>query len=100
MDKWINNDSIDLQGQLQLKTPTENIWYYHAERNCLVIVTNSILPTHYSDVRMSVMMSQITGVSMVCWTVWVRIKENINDPHWALWGEFTGHQWIPLTKAQ
>ena len=30
-----------------------------------------------------------------------RIKENIKAPcHWPLWGEFTGHRWIPLTKGQ
>ena len=28
-------------------------------------------------------------------------KENIEAPrHWPLWGESTGHQWIPLTKGQ
>ena len=30
-----------------------------------------------------------------------QIKENIEAPrHWPLWGEFTGHRWIPLTKGQ
>ena len=29
------------------------------------------------------------------------IKENIKDPrHWSLWGDSTGHRWIPLTKGQ
>ena len=28
-------------------------------------------------------------------------KENTKAPrHWALWGEFTGDRWIPLTKGQ
>ena len=30
-----------------------------------------------------------------------QIKENIKAPrHWPLWGEFTGHPWIPRTKGQ
>ena len=30
-----------------------------------------------------------------------QIKENIEAPrHWPLWGEFTGHRWIPRTKGQ
>ena len=30
-----------------------------------------------------------------------QIKENIKAPrHWPLWGEFTGHRWIPRTKDQ
>ena len=30
-----------------------------------------------------------------------QIKENIKAPHhWPLWGESTGHRWIPLTKGQ
>ena len=29
------------------------------------------------------------------------IKENTKAPrHWPLWGEFTGHRWIPRTKDQ
>ena len=33
--------------------------------------------------------------------VQAQIKENINAPrHWPLWGEFTGHRWIPCTKGQ
>ena len=30
-----------------------------------------------------------------------QIKENIKVPcHWPLWGELTGHRWIPLTRGQ
>ena len=40
---------------------------------------------------MSVMASQITGISVACSTVSVQIKENIKAPsHWPLWGEYTG----------
>ena len=32
--------------------------------------------------------------------VQAQIKENIKAPrHWPLWGESTGHRWIPLTKG-
>ena len=53
---------------------------------------------------MSAMESQITGLSIVCPTVYpfiqAQIKENIQAPrHWPLWGESTGDWWIPLTKA-
>ena len=31
----------------------------------------------------------------------VQINENIKAPrYWPLWGEFTGHRWIPRTKGQ
>ena len=33
--------------------------------------------------------------------VQAQIKENIKAArHWPLWGEFTGHRWIPRTKGQ
>ena len=48
---------------------------------------------------MSVMVSQITGVSIVCSiVVQAQIKENIKAPcHWPLCGEFTGE--FPAQKA-
>ena len=51
---------------------------------------------------MSAMSSQITGVSIVCSTVFqAQIKGNINVPRQLpLWGESTGDRWIPLTKGQ
>ena len=46
---------------------------------------------HYSDVIMSTMASQITGVSIAEQFVQASIQENIKAPrHWSLWGEFTG----------
>ena len=58
--------------------------------------------THYSDVIMSSMGSQITGVSIVCPTVCPGAdKKNLKVPrHWPLWGEFTGDRWIPRAKDQ
>ena len=58
--------------------------------------------SHYNDVIMSAVASQITGVSVVYSTrVQGQTKENIKAPrHWLLWGEFTGDRWIPRTKGQ
>ena len=57
---------------------------------------------HYSDVIMSLMASQITGVTIVYSTVvQAKIKEIIKAPrHWLLWGEFTDDRLIPHTKGQ
>ena len=56
---------------------------------------------HYSDVIMSAMASQITGVSIVCSTVFFSGAENFKATrHWPLCEEFTGDQWIPRTKGQ
>ena len=49
--------------------------------------------THYNDVIMTTMASQITSLKMVYSTVC-----SVAD-HWPLWGEFTGDRWIPRTKA-
>ena len=58
-----------------------------------------LLKYHNSDVIMSAMASQITGVSVVYSTVY--FKENIKaQRHWPLCGEFTDDQWIPRTKSQ
>ena len=57
---------------------------------------------HYSDVIMSTMASQTTAFGVFTRPfVQAQIKENIKAPrHWLLWGEFTGHRWIPRTKGQ
>ena len=53
---------------------------------------------------MGAVASQITYVSLVLFIqpfVQAQIKENIKAPrYWPLWGEFTGHQSIPLIKGQ
>ena len=55
---------------------------------------------HYSDVKMSTMASQITGVSIVYLTVCLfQIKASIKAPrHWPLWWESTGDRWIPRSQ--
>ena len=69
---------------------------------CLAVPVGGRQGNHYSDVIMSAMASQITGVSMFAQLfVQAQIKENFEAPrHWPLWGEFTGHRWIPLTRGQ
>ena len=60
-----------------------------------------IVSWHSSDVIMGAMASQITGVSIIYWTVQAQVKKSIKAPrHWPLWGEFAGHRWIPLTKGK
>ena len=56
---------------------------------------------HYSDVIMSVMVSQITGVSIVYSTVCTgTYKKTSKAPrHWPLWGEFIGDRWFPVQRA-
>ena len=56
---------------------------------------------HYSDVIMGTTASQITSLTIVTQPfIQAHIKENIKAlRHWPLWGELTGHRWIPCTKA-
>ena len=57
--------------------------------------------SHYNDVIMSTMASQITSISIVCSTVGLDADENIKvSRHWPLCGEFTSDRWIPHTKGQ
>ena len=60
------------------------------------------LNTHYSDVIMSTMASQITSLTIVYSTIYLGAdKETIKAPHhWPLCGEFAGDRWIPRTKGQ
>ena len=60
------------------------------------------LSSHYYDVIMSTMASQITSISNRSQPfVQAQIKENIKAPrHWPLCGEFAGHRWILYTKGQ
>ena len=59
--------------------------------------------THYNDVIMSAMASQITSITIVYSTVYSGLssKKNFKAPrHWPLCGEFTEDWWIPRTKVQ
>ena len=61
-----------------------------------------VLSWHYNDVIISAVASQITSVSIVCLTVWFRPSSIKHQSYASLafYGEFTGDQWIPLTKSQ
>ena len=57
---------------------------------------------HYSDVIMSAMVSQITGVSIVCSAVCSGVdkKKHQSSASLAFVRGTTGDRWIPLTKDQ
>ena len=61
----------------------------------------SILHTHYDDVRMGAIASQITSLTIVYSTVYSDADQrNIKDPrHWPLCGEFTGIGEFPTQRA-
>ena len=53
--------------------------------------------THYNDVIMGTIASQITSLPFIQ----TQIKENTKAPRdWPLCGEFTGDRWIPRTNGQ
>ena len=72
--------------------------FYHSTGRCEACDVD----THYNNAIMSAMVSQITSLTTVCWTVYSRAdKKNINAPRQRpLWGEFTGNRRIPRTKCQ
>ena len=64
-------------------------------------VRYGVFAVHYSDIIMSMMVSQITIILFTQPFVQAPIKENIKAPHhWPLWGELSGDWWIPRTKGQ
>ena len=97
---------------LSVKKHTTKIslfWSPHFTVTCLKFASlqNSVKhyfsrPIHYSDDIMSAMVSEITGVSIVCSAVCSGADQrNIKNPrHRPLRGESTGDQWIPLPKGQ
>ena len=70
--------------------------------NCLIKYSLNSGIFHYNDViwaqwRLESPASRIFTQPFIQ----AQIKENIKPPrHWSLWGEFTGHRWIPRTKGQ
>ena len=63
---------------------------------------SSLIWPHYSDVIMSAMASQITGVSIVCRTVCSGAdhRKHQSSASLAFVRGSTGDRWIPLTKIQ
>ena len=94
----------------QMASYAENVsiwWRHHGFVRCWDICRHSEdqvfgLLHHYSDAIMSATVSEITSISIVCWTVCSGAhKKSIKATHrWPLWGESIGDQWIPLTKDQ
>ena len=99
IDGWANNrDDCDLR--CPISHSGGEIWTAFCNFKVWIIfcLCHYSAVCHYSDVIMGAMVSQITGVSIVCSTV---CSENIKaSGHWPLWGEFTGDQWISHTKGQ
>ena len=57
--------------------------------------------SHYGDIIMNAMASQITSVSIIYSTVCLGADKKTKVPcHWPLWGEFIGDWWITRTKGQ
>ena len=59
---------------------------------------SALISIQYSDVTMSIMASQITGISSVCPTVCSGAHQRKHRS--SVWGESTGDWWFPLTKGQ
>ena len=73
--------------------------------NCILSLIHKIwntlqLSVHYSDIIMSVMVPQITGVSIVCSIIGSGADHRKHKAlcHWPLWGELTSNWWIPCKK--
>ena len=82
------------------------IWFWKSTKISQLVVfyhqMQQYKNQHNSGIKMSMMGSQITSISIVCQPfVRVHIKENIKAlRHWLLWGNSTGDQWIPCTKGK
>ena len=98
--------SFGVTGARQTQTIVDqDVWYHvvssgHNELNTLSFASFTLhdLRSHYSDVTITIMASNIT-----CPQLFVQsfVKENIkNRVTGTLWEEFTGDRWIPLTKDQ
>ena len=84
--------NLETMDHIHWVTKCSNVWrpfeYWR-------LINRSRHSQHYSDVIMSAMVSQITGVSLVC----SHGFKHLSPRHWPLWGESTGDQWILLTRA-
>ena len=66
------------------------------------VMNDKLIVTYlfYSDVMMSTMAIQITGVSIVCSSVCPGADTKIKAPgHWPLWGESIGDRCFPSQRA-
>ena len=96
--KWLSNH-FKRQGPILYKLLVR--LGIHSNFYTLSVTKHAIL-SHYNDVIMSAMASQITGVPIVYSTVCSGVyKKNSKAPcHWPLCGELTGDRWIPRIKGK
>ena len=59
-----------------------------------------IIPSHYSDVMMSAMASQITSLTIVNWTVYSGADQRKHQSFASLAFVRGIHRWVPRTKGQ
>ena len=91
MRPWIESALVPL-----LREPCGS--FTHVLRGC-----STSTKSHYTDVIMGAMASQITSITIVSSTVYSGAdkKKPTKAPcHWPLWGEFTGDRRIPSTNSQ
>ena len=96
--------------QLHTSCPNYNNWkhriqfpYIYSPRWCYIEFKQEQWLSHYDDVIMGAMASQITSLTIVYSIVYSGTdqRKNIKAPrHWPLYGEFTGDRWIPRTNGQ
>ena len=90
--------------KLCISTNCFQMTLYSTLKPCLHFVRKRSIQrlNHHNDVTMSTMASQITGVLIVCTTVCSGLDQRKcqSCASLGLWGESTGHRWIPLTKDQ
>ena len=74
------------------------MWYQATLKNTSIFIVAS----HYDDVIMTMLASQITSLTVVYSIVYSGVhKKNIKAPrHWPLCGKFTGDRWISRTNGQ
>ena len=75
---------------------------YHNMVYGALFIQRALYRIHYCDVRMCVVASQITSLTIVYSSVYSDAdKKTIKAlRHWPLCGEFTGDRWVPRTNGQ
>ena len=104
--QWFETPSLSLWRQyngVEIFMSIQGIYHNLVQHVSYDLVNNASRNTsethHYSDVIMSAMASQITGVSIVYSTV-CSGAENIKvSRHWPSWGKFTAERWFPARSG-
>ena len=95
---WTNRRMCYWRKVLKLVCHSVNNWKYHGTSSTFIKRPRG--KSHYSDVIMSTMVSQIVSIvySNVC--SGADQRKHQAPRHSPLCGEYTGDQWIPRTKDQ